>query len=213
MMPHAKQAALALALATAACGTATAPDRHQAYPFADPSTGLIYHWVPGELPVRYWVAPDAGQVRGFVESGVEAWSNQFLYGEFRGILVEDSTDADVIVRVTPATPPAGPPTDAPAVIGACRGVTTYELDQGGEQLAGPFHVTVDWDVRFADADVINCLERLTIHEIGHTLGIFSHSSNERDLMFTAPQVRTPSDDDRQTVELLYHTSRTIRSSR
>jgi predicted Zn-dependent protease len=212
-MPHAERAALALALATAACGTATSPDRQKAYEFADPSTQLVFHWVPTELPVRYWVAPDAGPVRDFVETGVTAWSNQFLYGEFRGILVEDSTDADVIVRITPATPPAGSPTDAPPVVGACRGVTTYDLEPGEDRLAGPFHVTVDWDVRFADLDVVNCLERVTIHEIGHTLGIFSHSSNALDLMFTAPQVRTPSDDDRQTVDILYHTSRTIRSYR
>ena len=87
--------------------------------------------------------------------------------------------------------------------------STYDLEPNNDRLAGPFHVTVDWDVRFADVDVVNCLERLTIHELGHTLGIFSHSSNELDLMFPAPQVRLPSDGDRQTVEILYHTPRTI----
>jgi predicted Zn-dependent protease len=208
-MARARVAVLVVALTAVACGTAAAPERRQAYEFADPLTGLTYHWLPAELPVRYWVAPDAGIVRDFVQAGVDAWSDQFLYGEFRGVLVDDSTAADVIVRVTPATPPPGNPTDDAPVLGACRGVTRYELEGNQDQLAGPFHVTVDWDVRFADTDVVNCLERVTIHEIGHTLGLFGHSPAELDLMYASPRVTRPSDDDRQTVDILYHTPRSI----
>jgi Matrixin len=201
--------AVALTAATVACGTASAPDRHQAYPIEDPQTGLIYHWAPEQLPVRYWVAPDAGIVRDFVQEGVDAWSDQFLYGEFRGVLVQDSDNADVIVYVSPTTPPAGAPTTDPPVIGACRGVTHYGLEPDEDRLDGPFHVTVDWDVRFADVDVVNCLERVTVHEIGHTIGLFTHSPNMLDLMYASPRVTRPSDDDRQTAEILYRTPRTI----
>jgi predicted Zn-dependent protease len=199
---------LIVAAASAACGTAVAPDRQQTYEFAEPLSGLTYHWTSDQLPVRYWVAPDAGAVREFVQEGLDAWSDQFLYGEFRGILVPDSADADVVVVVTPP-PPEGGPTNDPPVPGACRGITRYELAPDENRLAGPFRVAIDWDVRYPDVDVVNCLERVTIHEIGHTIGIFGHSPNEADLMYAAPQVNRPSEHDRQTAEILYHTPRTI----
>jgi predicted Zn-dependent protease len=195
------------ALLLAACETAVAPERTAAYDFDLFGTGEVFHWSSDRLPVRYWVAPDAGVVRGFVADGIGRWSNQFLYGEFRGILVDDSTRADVLVRVGPATPPDGRPNDDPPAVGACEGVTSNEVDAG--QLTGPFRMQITWDVRYADADVVNCLERVTVHEVGHTIGIFGHSQNEFDLMHPTPRVPTPSTRDRSTAEVLYHTSPSI----
>jgi len=68
---------------------------------------------------------------------------------------------------------------------------------------------VTWDARYPDADVVNCLERVTIHELGHTLGLFAHSTSELDLMHPNPRVRVPSPADRATAEILYHTAPTI----
>ena len=200
---------LAMALVgAAACEDAAAPTRQATYPFDLFQTGLVFRWTPDHLPIRYWVAGDAGIVEGFVQEGLRGWERQFLYGEFRGVVVTDSTEADVLVRVTPAGPPAGTPNNNPPEIGACDGVTGFDLSDT-DALLGPFEVRVGWDARYADSDVVNCLERVTIHEIGHTIGLFAHSSNELDLMYPNPRVRAPSADDRGTAEVLYHTAPNI----
>jgi predicted Zn-dependent protease len=43
-----------------------------------------------------------------------------------------------------------------------------------------------------------------IHELGHVLGILNHSSNPLDIMFSNPTVATPSERDRNTVQVMYH---------
>lgn len=195
-------------LAAVACDEAAAPARDAAYPFDLFETGLVFRWSPDRLPIRYWVSGDAGVVGDFVEEGLRVWEHQFLYGEFRAVVVDDSTQADVLVWVTPATPPAGTPNDDPPEIGACDGVTGFDLSDA-DALTGPFEVRVGWDARYDASDVVNCLERVTIHEIGHTIGLFAHSANELDLMHPNPRVRAPSPDDRATAEVLYHTAPTI----
>lgn len=195
-------------LGAAACDEAAAPAREATYPFDLFESGLVFHWSPDRLPIRYWVAGDAGAVGEFVEAGLRVWEEQFLYGEFRGVVVDDSTQADVLVWVTPATPPAGTPNDDPPELGACDGATAFELNEA-DALTGPFEVRVAWDARYSDGAVVNCLERVTIHEIGHTIGLFGHSTNELDLMHPIPRVRAPSPYDRTTAEVLYHTAPTI----
>lgn len=199
------------ALTLAGCEGAVAPMRQAAYDFDLYGTGLVFHWTPERLPVRYWVAPDAGVVRGFVAEGIERWTDQFLWGEYRGVLVEDSTEADVLVRVTPPAPPTGQPTDDPPVVGACGGVTSNDTTAapGPRALVGPFRMVIGWDERYADADVVNCLERVTAHEIGHTIGLFGHSPNDFDLMNGTPRVAAPSIGDRVTAEVLYRTPPSI----
>lgn len=203
-------AAVLVVLAAGACDDAAAPGRQAGYDFDLLETGLVFRWNADRLPVRYWVAGDAGVVADFVREGLRVWERQFLYGEFRGIVITDSARADVIVRVTPGTPPGGTPTADPPVIGACDGVTSFDLDDR-DALLGPFEVRVAWDDRYADSDVVSCLERVTIHEIGHTLGLFAHSSSELDLMHPNPRVRAPSPGDRATAEVLYHTAPTIQA--
>jgi hypothetical protein len=197
--------ALAAVWTVAACETAAAPQRQLAYPLEDPQSGLTFHWTADRLPVRYWVAGGAGQVQGFVRDGLLAWAATFLHGEFRGVVVADSAAADVFVFVEPGLPPPGGTTDDPPVLGACEGVTSYDLELDEDRLVGPFRVTVAWDTRYADVDIVNCLERVTIHEVGHTIGLFGHSANELDLMHGNPRVRTPSPADQATAEVLYHT--------
>lgn len=200
---------LVAALGTAACEGAAPPGRELGYPLEDPQNGLTFRWTRDLLPVRYWVAPDAGIVRTFVQDGMLRWSATFLYGEYRAVLVPDSADADVLVFVEPGTPPAGDPTDDPPVVGACGGVTRYDLEPDEDRLRRPFRITVEWHGAFENADIVNCLERVTVHEIGHTLGLFGHSANEEDLMHPNPRVREPSPADRATAEMLYHTAATI----
>lgn len=195
-------------LAAAGCAEAAAPERDGTYGFDLAATGGVFHWPRERLPVRYWVHPDAGVVRDFVQAGIARWTAQFLYGEFGGVLVDDSAAADVVVFVAPAPPPDGTPTDAPAAVGACEGKTGFDLD-ANDLLVGAFRVELSWDAQHSDEDVINCLDRLAVHEVGHTLGLFRHSTDESDLMHPAPRVREPSRGDRATAETLYHTPATI----
>lgn len=211
MRPRSARLPLLALLALAGCEGAAAPERQAAYEFDLYGTGLVFHWPPDRLPVRYWVAPDAGVVRDFVATGIARWTDQFLWGEFRGILVEDSATADVLIWVTPSSPPDGDPTDDPPVFGACAGVTSNDTTDppGPQALVGPFTVSVTWDDRYSAVDVVNCLERVTIHEIGHTIGLFGHSPNDFDLMNGTPRVATPSPGDRVTAEVLYDTPASI----
>lgn len=201
--------ALAGVLGTAGCEDVVPPPRSPGYALEDPQNGLTYRWPRNLLPVRYWVAGDAGLVRGFVGDGIRRWTASFQYGEYRGIIVADSADADVLVYVIPGTPPNVPLTNDPPVVGACGGRTRYDLADNEDRLLRPFRIFVEWDDRFPDADIVNCLERVTVHEIGHTIGLFAHSANDLDLMYPTPRVREPSPGDRATAEILYHSATTI----
>jgi len=209
-MPR-RNAAMGLlaALALAGCEGAVAPDRGPAYDFVAPGTDQVFRWPQDRLPVRYWVAPDAGVVRGFAAQGIARWTAQFLYGEFRGEVVDDSARADVLVFVEPASPPTGQPNDDPPALGACRGITSGTVSTAPYRLLEPFRVRVLWDDQYTDAEVVNCLDRVVTHELGHTIGIFGHSPNDADLMSASPRVNTPSEGDRTTVETLYHTPRNV----
>jgi predicted Zn-dependent protease len=198
-------AAALLALAVLGCDTVTAPPRDGVYAFDLQQTGLVVHWPLARLPVRYWVSPAAGPVARYVETGLRTWEGVFLYGEFAGVLVTDSAAADVLVAVAGPTPPDVPLTNDPPV-SACSGQTYNEILAGTATLAGAFTVTLHWDSQFSDTDIANCLLRVAVHEIGHTLGLLAHSPNAADLMYTDPKVAVPSAGDRATVQLLYHTT-------
>src|SRR5439155_971013 len=73
-------------------------------------------WRP---PVRFYAQP-TGNLRFLVQHAVDSWAGVFLYGEFRGTLVADSTGADVIVQAdsVPDVPP-----DPGAPVYACNEVT------------------------------------------------------------------------------------------
>ena len=192
-----------------ACSEPTAPGRTAWYGFD--FTGDVFRWPESRVPVRYY-ADTRSNMRDLVERAIGAWENQVLYGEFSGEMVNDSTVADVIVTwfdsVPPNVPP--PPDNGPPVF-ACDGVTTLQLDNAGTALAEPIHTQIRITTAqvYTAAQVAACLRRVTIHELGHTLGLLQESPAQEDIMYSTVQVSAPSARDRQTVQVLYHTAPTI----
>ena len=200
-------------LAAAACGDIASPARSDIYEWraersSVPGPGvdtLAFHWSLDHLPVRIWVE-DAEDLPAHVARAVEVWEDVFLYGEFRGALVSDSTIADVIVRA--GVPESEPPKTLlhSALAPECSGATDLDVDDGNTQLFLPIRVFLN---PLPVPGVERCLGLTSIHELGHALGIFAHSDEPTDIMFTNPDVELPSDRDRRTAEAAYHTPPTL----
>lgn len=203
-----KRTSAFLLLLVAACGEPTAPPRQATYAFD--LSGDVFRWPAYRLPVRFF-ADTRGNMRALVDRAVRIWESQFLYGEFRGILVDDSTAADVIVIWSDSVPPDVPPDTGVPVL-ACDGVTTFTFDSlTGTGLARA--VTTGIGVRvgptYAAGQVQACARRIAIHEIGHAIGLLNHSPYSGDIMYPSDTASLPSVSDRRTVEILYHTTPTI----
>ncbi len=204
-----------LALATS-CGDSSAPLRADAYewrlfePNADGGTDtLAFAWPLPLQPIRIW-AQDTLGLPDHAAAAIQTWEAQFLYGEFQGQMVSDSLDADVIVI-------AG---QAPAKLQLlrsmareCEGGTDVPLDPVTLILTPPFHIFIDLRFTEGTPGVETCLDLTTAHELGHALGIFQHSPDPDDLMYSDPIVTSPSARDRNTVNRAYHTPTTILLSR
>lgn len=198
------------AAAAAACAEPTTPDRECAgcyYSFADtfPPDTLVFHWTSDRLPVRFWADP-RGPMPDLVRAAMVTWEAQFLYGEFRGVLVSDSSHADVIVRWSGAVP-ADTAADS-SVVAACSGGTTNP-ELFSDSSVDVLHIDIDVDTSYTRPEVASCIRRVTIHEMGHSLGLVRHSPYNSDIMYGSAPIFAPSAEDRRTVEVLYHTKATI----
>jgi len=164
-------------------------------------------------------------MRDLVGTSLQVWERQFLYGEFTATLVTDSASADVIVIWEDSIPPDVPP-DTAGALGACDGLTQYVVDStaamspsdtagtnaGGQPpltMTGPIRVQLRVRPGFSEAQVAACMQRVAAHELGHTLGILTHSPANTDLMWGIPTTSTPTNRDRNTAQVLYHTAPTI----
>ena len=204
--------AAAAALATLACSDIGAPVRSDLYDWrleapSVPGPGLdtlSFHWGRNEQPVRVWVE-DAFGLPDHVARAIDVWESAFLYGEFEATLVSDSSTADVIVRGgTPEAKLQGLRLDS-ALRPECAGVTDLDIDVGAHELRLPIRVFVDPRSLPDDPGLEPCLALTSIHELGHAMGIFTHSEDPKDIMYTDPQVDLPSNRDITTAEAAYHT--------
>lgn len=196
--------ALSLLALVLACGDVASPNRTPRY-LADVA-GETFHWPPDRLPVRYF-ADGRGAMPALVRNGLQVWERQFLYGEFRGALVADSNTADVIVLWQDSVPPVVPP-DTAGALSACDGVTSFVIDSTNA-ITEPIRVLLRVRLGFTAPQIAACMPRVAAHELGHTLGILSHSPATTDLMFGTPATATPTNRDRNTAQVLYHTPSTI----
>ncbi|MGH7751963.1 MAG: hypothetical protein ACREN5_04030 [Gemmatimonadales bacterium] len=202
-----------LVILLAACAEPTIPTRPLSYNFADtvivgPDTVVtVFRWGENRLPVRVF-ADARGYLRAAVQRGLGAWEAQFLYGEFRGALTEDSAGADVVVVWTGAVPPDAQPGDTSTAF-ACDGVSIFPPVDPTDSLTDAIQVQIDLVGSFPPAVIADCVYRTTVHELGHTLGLLRHSTFATNILFAPPRVARPNDGDRRTVEVLYHTEPTI----
>jgi hypothetical protein len=198
--------ALAIAVLTggAGCSDIITPSRTPRY--LSDNAGDTFHWPADRIPVRYFVDP-RGALPRLVRNGLSAWQDQFLYGEFRAVVVADSAVADVIVHWQDSVPPDVPP-DTTGALGTCDGVTTYVLDST-KTMTGPEHVSLRVRLGYTLPQIAECFRRVVDHELGHSLGILSHSPATTDLMYGTPAVERPTERDRNTAQVLYHTPPTI----
>ncbi|HEX4574068.1 MAG TPA: hypothetical protein VH158_02985, partial [Gemmatimonadales bacterium] len=108
-----------------------------------------------------------------------------------------------------SVPPDVPPDTAPPVP-ACQGLTKVPaVDSTTNRFGGPFHVYLSVLGGYTPAQVQACMRRTAIHEVGHVLGLFLESPAPLDIMYVTPAVAAPSEQDRRTVEVLYHTRATV----
>ena len=211
--------AAAAALVALACGDIGAPVRSDLYEWrieapAVPGPGLdtlSFHWGRNELPVRIWVE-DAFGLPAHMTRAIDVWESAFLYGEFDATVVSDSTTADVIVR-------GGTPEDKlqrlrlHSVRPECAGVTDLDIDVATHELRLPIRVFVDPRSLPDDPGIEPCLALTSIHELGHAIGIFAHSDDPEDIMFTDPEADLPSNRDITTAEAAYHTPANLQAVR
>ena len=203
--------AAAAALAGLACSDIGSPQRAgdlYEWRLVSGTDTLHYHWAAGSLPVRFWVE-DVNSMPAHLDAAISAWRGAFLYREFDGTVVADSSDADVIVRGTSASGSGVLLASSPE----CQGATDVVIDVEARTLELPIRVYVSPRFDPAGAATQRCLALTTIHEVGHALGIFRHSTNANDIMYFDPQVTTLSERDRATAEVVYHVPPTITATR
>lgn len=169
-------------------------------------TTAVFRWPGAYLPVRVY-AENVGELQANTAAAMQLWVNAFRCSELSMVTVTDSTKADIIVRNPVALPPlAGAIILAADSVGACRGVTVF--DQVGAALDSAVHAYVA-PVSADPVAVASCYHFVTAHELGHALGLLSHSPDTADIMFTQPRRRVLSDADKFTIQVLYHATPTI----
>jgi predicted Zn-dependent protease len=171
---------------------------------------LAFHWPRQQLPVRFWLAPD-NALRPHLETAISRWEDAFLYGEWRGTIVTDSSSADI--HVYNRQPGSG---DAPtnlrrleSMAPECRGAYDFSTNLASTVLLRPMRLYVWSRIAGDGPDLQRCYSITTTHEVGHALGIFEHSPSNRDVMFPDPTLDGLSEQDRATAEFLYHNPTTM----
>lgn len=193
------------------CADIAAPGRSDVYEWrfissTGPGTAdtLSFHWPRSMLPVKIW-AQDTLDFPSHVTHAVDVWKAAFLYREFDAVLVPDSSQADIIVL-------ADSPAKLPAVAARLELSLAPECEGGTDIVPLPGSRTIQYPVRVfllprfdpATPGVSECLALTATHELGHAMGIFTHSSVATDIMYVDPVVSELSDRDVGTIERAYH---------
>jgi predicted Zn-dependent protease len=200
-------------LALVACTDIISPPRVDPYEYrlfvqvGDELEPMAFHWPRSALPVQIWVA-EADALRPALQSAIDRWQRLFLHGEFRAELTTSLADADIVVRNQVAPPKALGAVRLGSMARECRGATDYVASLADGELTLPFEVYV-WASFPNDPNLPECYQLTVLHEIGHALGIFAHSTVTDDLMYVDPTRNGFSERDRATAEAAYHLPVTV----
>ena len=209
-------------LVSAGCGAAAGPQPVQDYRFRL-RTSQVLRWPVG-ASIRVWVGRDGrgrgGSLRPAFAAAARGWNDAARRGEYRFVRAPRPAEADVVlvwsdvdwpvdVRACPATHVGSAVTAfcvSEADPGRLKAFPTASVESGradGVRMV----VAVDAGLEAEPRRV----ERVVAHELGHVLGIGSHSPDPSDLMW-AGRLRTaaPTAADRATVHALYDTPADIR---
>jgi predicted Zn-dependent protease len=191
---------------------ATAYPVHLYLPSNPSDTSVVFRWPDSFRPVRIYAEP-VDSLQANAQRGMQLWTNGVRCGELSLQLWPDSTTADVVLR-NPANLPA-PPTSGLMLAAdsttACVGRTDVFLDSTLTFVVRPIRSYVS--PNSIDTAAVNaCYHFVTAHELGHSLGLFAHSSDPGDLMFARPSHTALSINDRYTIELLYHFDAPVKPS-
>lgn len=204
---------LAIALLLAGCTELSAPPRPVPYEsrlfvsFDDNGTPAIdslrFHWPAASMPVRYWVEDSLG-APGHVRNAIQTWKSAFLYQEWDATVVTDSNSADVIVRIVQPPPKPGPASlRFLSLAPECEGATDIDTVATRRELRLPLRIYLNPRLP-NDPGLGSCLDLTAVHEMGHSMGLFQHTTDPLDIMFTDPVATELSGRDVSTVEALYH---------
>jgi len=206
MRLHAALPLLALAAGALACSEASAPERVPNYEWrlvVDTDT-LSFHWPKEMLPVRIWVE-DSLDMPARIGEGISSWRSAYLYGEYDAVIVPDSSTADVIVRVQAAPPKAiATAGRLNTLIAGCEGATDVDTLATRFQLRLPMRMYMAPRYDPAQVDLTECFRVTARHELGHSLGLFRHTSDVRDIMYGQPEATGLSQRDINTAQILAH---------
>ncbi len=195
------------------CSEATAPGHAPVYEWrlvvdTGPLTAdtFSFHWPENMLPVRIWVE-DSLDMPARISEGIAAWRGAYLYGEYDAEVVSDSTNADVIVRVADIPPKApGAVGRFHAMVPGCEAVTEFDIDTAATpaelHLPVRMYIAPRYDPELVD--LTECFRIIARHELGHSLGIFQHTGDSLDIMFSDPVAQGLSARDVNTAQYLAH---------
>jgi len=199
---------LLLVLGLTACADLLPPPGVEPYeyrlfePGGGAATALAFHWPRSFLPVTVYVEADS-PLRTSVIHAIDTWQGVFVYGELRMTLVPDSAGADIIVRnETPVKPTPGA-----RIAGGgdgCFGFTDLDPDRAAGTIDLPFRIRIATLTLPSNPGLQACYDATVLHEFGHAIGIFAHSSDATDIMHVSPTRTDLSARDKATIEAVYH---------
>ena len=208
---HGWLAAPILAFGLASCDAPTIPEETFAYDPRLPG-GLVLHWPTGSTISVFsdptgW--PSSIDHRAAIREAFAQWNAVTYYRDYSLRLVDDPARADVIVHhyeaplLVDVSECIYPGVGASGMTFSCPDESLDSLQVLPLLVGGPGRVKMD--VRIGEPAIVTQagFQPYITHEIGHVLGIGSHSGNPADLLYVGDLTATaPTERDARSLRWL-----------